>query len=599
MGRDANGAMKAIAVRPLVLDMKNLNTQTQIAAQRQALFNQLVRQGSTNLLNFGKNTQWAGRQLMVGFTVPLTMLGVVAGKVFMQIEEQAIRFRKVYGEMFTSDLEVDKAVADIQTLAKEFTKYGIAIEKTIKMAADAAQAGFMGKALEAQVTQATRLAILGGMEQEKALENTIALQNAFRVSTEDLASSINFLNAVENQTVLSLDDVSEAIPRVGPIITELGGDIRDLTFFLTAMKEGGVSAAQGANALKAGLGRLINPSKNAVQYLDQLGISISSIIENNAGDLRATVMAFARAIEPLDELTKARAVEKVFGKFQFARTLALLNNITRDGTQASRVLKLTGASVEELAILAERELGQVEDSTTFRFKKAVEEIKAAIAPIGGEFLKALSPIIEIGTKILEAFNNLDSGTKTFIVNITGIVGVIGPVFLMMFGLVANGFANLIKMFAFLGKAFSGTRSSTTDLAAQTQYMTTEQLKAAAVAASLDQTHMKLRQTFTSEASAVNTLTAAYQRATVAQSGFNAAAVARTRPGTGRGPAKYASGILSVPGPKGAGDIVPAMLSPGEAVIPAKQAQKYSGIVSSLISDIKRICKNVHTSVAHQ
>jgi TP901 family phage tail tape measure protein len=584
MGRDANGAMKAIAVRPLALDMKSLATQTQIAAQRQALFNQLVRQGSTNLLNFGKNTQWAGRQLMVGFTVPLTMLGAVAAKTFMQIEEQAIRFKKVYGEMFTTDVEVDKAINDIQNLAKEFTKYGIAVEKTIQMAADAAQAGFMGKALEAQVTQATRLAILGGMEQEKALENTIALQNAFRVSTEDLASSINFLNAVENQTVLSLDDVSEAIPRVGPIITELGGDIRDLTFFLTAMKEGGVSAAQGANALKAGLGRLINPSKNATQYLDQLGISLSSIIENNAGDLRATVMSFARAIEPLDELTKARAVEKVFGKFQFARTLALLNNITRDGTQASRVLKLTAASVEELAILAERELGQVEESTTFRFKKAVEEIKASIAPIGGEFLKALTPIIKIGTKILDAFNNLDSGAKTLIVNITGIVGVIGPVFLMMFGLVANGFANLIKMFAFLGKAFTGTRSSTTDLAAQTQYMTQEQLEAAAVAASLDQTHMKLRQTFTSEASAVNALTSAYQKATVAQSGFNAAAVARARPGAGRVPAKYASGVLSVPGPKGAGDIVPAMLSPGEAVIPAKQARKYSGIVSSLISD---------------
>jgi TP901 family phage tail tape measure protein len=584
MGRDANGAMRAIAVRPLALDMKSLSTQTQIAAQRQALFNQLVRQGSTNLLNFGKNTQWAGRQLMVGFTVPMTMLGAVAAKTFMKIEEQAIRFKKVYGEMFTTDVEVDKAVSDIQSLAKEFTKYGIAIEKTIQMAADAAQAGFMGKALEAQVTQATRLAILGGMEQEKALENTIALQNAFRVSTEDLASSINFLNAVENQTVLSLDDVSEAIPRVGPIITELGGDIRDLTFFLTAMKEGGVSAAQGANALKAGLGRLINPSKNATQYLEQLGISLSSIVESNVGDLRGTVMAFAKAIEPLDELTKARAVEKVFGKFQFARTLALLNNITRDGTQASRVLKLTASSVEELAILAERELGQVEDSTTFRFKKAVEEIKASIAPIGGEFLKALTPIIEIGTKILDAFNNLDSGTKTLVVNIAGIVGVIGPVFLMMFGLVANGVANLIKMFAFLGKAFSGTRSSTTDLAAQTQYMTQEQLEAAAVAASLDQTHTKLRQTFTSEASAVNALTSAYQRATVAQSGFNAAAVARTRPGAGRVPAKYASGVLSVPGPKGAGDIVPAMLSPGEAVIPAKQARKYSGIVSSLISD---------------
>jgi len=62
MGRDANGALRGISVRPLALDMNNLQTQTALAAQKQALLNQLLRQGSTNLLNFGKNTQWAGRQ---------------------------------------------------------------------------------------------------------------------------------------------------------------------------------------------------------------------------------------------------------------------------------------------------------------------------------------------------------------------------------------------------------------------------------------------------------------------------------------------------------------------------------------------------------
>ena len=57
MGRDANGAMKAIAVRPLSLDMNDLATKTMIASEKQALLNQLLKQGSTNLLNFGKNTQ--------------------------------------------------------------------------------------------------------------------------------------------------------------------------------------------------------------------------------------------------------------------------------------------------------------------------------------------------------------------------------------------------------------------------------------------------------------------------------------------------------------------------------------------------------------
>ena len=249
MGRGANGALQAIAVRPLTLDMKNLGTQTAMAAQKQQLLNQLLKQGSTNLLNFGKNTQWAGRQLMVGFTVPLAMLGTAAAKTFMAMEEQAIRFKRVYGDMFTTKEQTDEMVSQIQTLAREYTKYGVAVEETMKMAADAAAMGKVGAELTAQVAQATRLAVLGGVEQSQALETTISITNAFGVAAEDLTKKIDFLNAVENQTVVSIEDLTIAIPKAGPVVQQLGGDVEDLAFFLTAMKEGGINASEGALSL--------------------------------------------------------------------------------------------------------------------------------------------------------------------------------------------------------------------------------------------------------------------------------------------------------------------------------------------------------------
>jgi len=113
MGRDANGAMQAIKVRPLALDMDNLGTRTAIAAQKQQLLNQLLKQGSTNMLNFGKNTQWAGRQLMVGFTVPLLMMSSVAIKSFKEMEEAVVKFKRVYGDLSTSNQETDKMASDI------------------------------------------------------------------------------------------------------------------------------------------------------------------------------------------------------------------------------------------------------------------------------------------------------------------------------------------------------------------------------------------------------------------------------------------------------------------------------------------------------
>jgi len=578
LGRDANGALKAIAVRPLKLDMESLATQTAMNAQKQQIFNQLLKQGSTNLLNFGKNTQWAGRQLMVGFTIPLSIFGSMASKTFMELEEQAIRFKRVYGELFTPPGEADEMLETLKELGKEFTKYGVAVQKTLGLAADAAAMGKTGVELLDQVTEANRLAVLGSVEQQMALETTISLTNAFGIATEQLASKIDFLNAVENQTVVSIEDMTIAIPKAGPVVQQLGGDVEDLAFFLTAMKEGGINASEGANALKSGLASLINPTGVASEMMKTFGINLQELNMANKGDVKGLVVDFAQALDELDPLQRAQAIEQLFGKFQFSRLSTLFQNVIQEGNQASRVLELTNATTQELAQLSNKELRAVEESTTFRFRKAIEEFRVAIAPVGEEFLKLITPIIEFATGIIEKFNGLSDGAKSFITGLTVLLGAVGPVALMTFGLLANGVANIIKGFTFVREIFLKTGNQSSILGEQIDYMTNEQLNAAAVAASLDQTHQTLIQTFSVEAGAVKNLADVYKQAFNEQQRFDTGR--RIAQGAGL---RLASGIVSVPGPKGAGDIVPAVLSPGEAVIPADAAKKYAPIIQGMIA----------------
>ena len=582
LGQKANGAFEAIKVRPLSLDMQNLGTQVAMTAQKQQLFNKLLDQGSTNLLNFGKNTQWAGRQLMVGLTIPLTLLGSAAMKTFTEMEEQAIRFKRVYGELFTTEAETDAMIKELDTLAREFTKYGVAVADTMSLAADAAAMGKMGADLSAQVAEATRLAVLGGVEQSEALQTTISITNAFGTAAEELATKIDFLNAVENQTVVSIEDLTVAIPKAGPVVKQLGGDVEDLAFFLTAMKEGGINASEGANALKSGLARMINPTKVATEFLGQMGININAIVEGNAGNVKATVLELAEALDELDPLSKSRAIEQLFGRFQFARISTLFNNVIQEGNQASRVLELTRATNEELAILSERELKRVEDSPLYKFQRAVEEVQKSLMPLGQQFMELITPILQFATRMLEGFNNLDDGVKRFITGAIAALGLIAPVALMTFGLFANGIANLIKGFGVIRGLFLKVTYAGTGLNSQLSYMTQEHLEAASAANALGSTHSNLMNIFTAETSAVMNLINAYNQATVAIQRNNVAAGSRAT-GSGGG-MKLAGGILSVPGPKGAGDIVPAMLSPGEAVIPAAQSEKYSGLLRGIIAD---------------
>ena len=578
MGRDASGAMKAVAITPTSLNMQDYGTKTAIAAQKQALFNQLMKQGSTNLLNFGKNTQWAGRQLMVGFTIPLAMVGSAATKTFMEMEAQAIKFKKVYGDLFTPEAETQEALENIKELGRSFTQYGVAVSTTVGLAAEAAAAGFAGLDLQRQTEQATRLSILGQVDTQKALETTISLQNAFGMSSDKLAESIDFLNAVENQTVVSLDDVTTAIPKVAPVIQQLGGDVKDLAFFLTAMKEGGINASEGANALKSGLAALINPTGRASEMLQSFGINAREIVTSNKGDLKATVIEFATALNQLDPLNRAQAIEQMFGKFQFARLSALFANVTKEGNQASRVLDLANSSVEDLATLSEKELGLTAESSMNKFKKTVEDLKFALIPVGQAFLEAVTPIVEFVGNVLEKFGNLSDGTKKAITVITVAIGAIGPIALMAFGLLANGVANIIKLFLTLRNGYLRLTGQSQILGESTQYLTMEQIEAAAASHSLNQAHATLTQQFTAESAAVNQLILAYQGATKAGAAFamaNPGSMIPRRTG-------YANGVVSVPG-SGKGDTVPAMLTPGEAVIPAAMAKKYAPLINGMVA----------------
>jgi TP901 family phage tail tape measure protein len=584
----SRGMQDALAIKPLAA----FNNQAAIASQRTQILGQMFRQGTTQLVNFGKNVQWAGRQLMVGFTIPLSIFATTAGRTFMDLEKQAVAFKKVYGDIFTTPAEVNQNLDAVKELSKEFTKYGIAAKDTLSLAAQAAAAGRRGSDLTDAVTESTRLATLGQMDQNQALETTIALQSAFRLSGEELSDTINFLNMVENQTVVSLQDLAQAIPRVAPVIQGLGGDVKDMALFLAAMQEGGVSAAQGANALKSGLGSLINPTKAAKEMLAGFNINLDAIVNRNRGDLRGTVLDFATALQTLDEFSRQQALEQVFGKFQYARLGALFENVIRDGSQAQQVLQATGYSTEELARTADKELSVIEQSFGVQLIAAVEKLKLALAPIGEIFVKLAIPIVNFAAKIAEGFNNLPDFQKKFIALATIITGLVIPAGTMFFGLLMNltgQLAKLVQLAVTFGKGLitkGGIVGGIQAVSQSMKYMSIGEIEASIAAKQLGSATTATNQAFRDQVIAaegaqvaVNDLAATYQF--LINRMAEAAGLSRVVLGTpgaamkiaGKNPKKMARGGV-VPG-SGNSDTVPAMLMPGEFVV-TKRATKSIG-----------------------
>ena len=418
-----------------------------ILNQEYRIFRQVVSNGSTQLINWGKNTQWAGRQLTVGLTVPLTIFGATAAKVFMDADQQLTRLQKVYGDaskgmVNTSELQAIRQ--ETLKLAQEIaSSMGVAVQDTLGIAADLAATGKEGNELLEATSEAMRLSVLGEVDRQEAMRATLSIQSVFNQDTKELAESINFLNAVENQTSTTLNDLVTGIVKAGPVVEGLGGSIEDLALMMVAMREGGIPASEAANAIKSSLASLINPTKQTTEVLSNFGINLIEIVDKNAGNVTGTLLDLQAELENLDDLSRQRAIEQIFGKFQFSRINALLSNLNKVGSQTEQVLKISGMSVQQLAATAEQELETLTESASMRFTRALEGLKANLIPIGEVFTEVGTMLLNVANKVLEVFNSLPEPIKNFINGLMLATAVIGPM-VMIAGVLGNFFGYLIK-----------------------------------------------------------------------------------------------------------------------------------------------------------
>jgi len=443
LGRNAQGLMQYNVMIPRGLDA--IANSGKLARMEMQIMNRALSEGAGSLINWGKNTQWAGRQLTVGLTVPLTMFGAAAGKAFREADAELVRLTKVYGGLAATSASDLRAIREeVVETAKVLSKtMGASFKETIALGADIAATGQTGDELLGSIAETTRLAILGEVDRQDAMKATLSIQTAFKQNTQQLTESINFLNAVENQTSTTLNDLVEAIPKAGPVIQQLGGSVKDLALYLTAMREGGISASEGANALKSGLASLINPTKQTVGMMSDFGIDVMGMVAKNTGNTTGLLMDLQKALDGLDPLSKARAMEQMFGKFQFARMSALLNNLGKQGSQTLQVLDLMKASTSDLAAVASRELKMVTESASGKYKRAIEGLKAELADVGEEFLGVATKLISAATKILDFFTKLPDPIKKGLTFLAGFTALVGPL-IMLTGVLANFFGYITK-----------------------------------------------------------------------------------------------------------------------------------------------------------
>lgn len=459
-GRDASGNMMADMVVPktAIQDMDSFGKKINMLGH-------LMASGSQQMINWGKNMQWAGRQMTVGLTMPVVAFGAAAGVMAFKADAALTRIAKVYDTTTTAGLEgnarmrasenelavVRKNSMSVATFAAK--QYGVSINDTLDASAQLAATGANGAELYQRTSEVMRVATLGELDYNDAVQASIALQSTFRLSTDEQTKAWNFMNSAENASSLSMQDFTQAIPIAGGAIADMGGSVEDLGILLTGMKERGINATQGANAIKASFQRLLRPSQQVQAEFQQLtGKSITELVTKSKGELIPTFTAIANSMDGLNKLDRGKAITGLFGTYQRSRLSAVLNSmkdLENGEGQISRVAKLVGDDVGNSAIAAS-ELAKQSQSVSGQWKRALYSLQAELAKTGEQFLKMGVHVLHGLKGIIDFFNNMPKWAKNLATWVVIGTAIAGPI-VMLVGLLGNLVGTIGKTVAFFMK----------------------------------------------------------------------------------------------------------------------------------------------------
>lgn len=447
---------------------KEISKDLDTAANRMAFMNEQLKSGARQMVNWGKNTQWAGRQLMVGFTMPVAAFGAAAAVASYQVDKELTRITKVYDmthNSMSADLK-EVAAAERETLKvreqatdtaiKAARAYGAAGTDTLNVQSELAATGLKGAQLQQYTNEVMRISALGELEYADSIQTAISLQSVFGMSTQELTKAFNYMNAVENATSLQTKDFAQAIPIAAAPVKAFGGDIEELGVLLTAMKERGIEATQGANAIKAAMQRLGRPSKQIQEEWTSLtGTDITKIFDD-ATSLTDLFTQIREATRNLTDKEQIKAFAGLFGTYQVTRMSALvegMDDLAAGTGQVSKAMQLASADASTLADVASREISQQAESISGQWDRAFQELKLQMSTLGKPFLQFGTVVIKGVSALINAFNDLPGPVKVAIASMLGIAAIAGPI-IMLIGLFANLFGNAIAGWASLGKVMT-------------------------------------------------------------------------------------------------------------------------------------------------
>lgn len=388
-----------------------------------------LKEVSENLKEIGGAVTDVGKTLTAGLTAPIMAIATAAIKMGVDFEREMQNVAAITGA--TSE-EMGLMETGIREIAVNSGRSVIELAGNFKMLAEAG--GDIDMMME-QLQHGTNLATATQTDMATTLDFLGSVMKTFGLEADATQGTVDSFALVTSYANVELAQIGESFVNVGGSAAQAGMSVDDVNAILITFSNAGLKGGSAGTALNAVLRNLRTPTDKAAEALEELGIALYDST-GNSRDMFDIMRDLEQATGDLTNEQKARYESVIFDSVAQKGW----NMITAEGVDV--ILELS----EELSGATEAfdGMGQAAGMAATQQESLsgkVDKAKAGLSELALQIFDMLKPaleeIVDAVSDVINWFLELDDGTKKWIVSIAGTAAAIGPLLIVIGGLISG------------------------------------------------------------------------------------------------------------------------------------------------------------------
>ena len=370
-------------------------------------------------IDAGKNAAFSARQLTISLTAPMALVAGFSIKTYKDIDKQLTDVAKLYDTNAKAHEEsISQIKDDALDLAVTMNKiYGSKIPESLETMQYYAQQGQQGRQIEASVTQASRLAILGDVPIETSQQAIATLTHVLGVGADEMGRFVDYMNAFEDATTLSMENIAEGLPVLSPVVKSFTKDADEIMVAVNSMlevgKRGGIqSAKETANAWKSIYTKMVRPTKQLQDQWERTGSqygvheSFTSLMERHEGNIQTALQEIANITSTWENTDRQRLFAQLAGAYQVSRLSIFADVMTASNEYQDKVNEINETFLNNPQLQAEnskRILDAQKNSAAVQWEQFIVKMQQVLFKIGEH---TFDPILNVLDKVGSAVGKI-------------------------------------------------------------------------------------------------------------------------------------------------------------------------------------------------